>query len=260
MCNKAVKNQKIPVVYLDAERFKQWFIRNSYNIISQAFANKLGATPMRLTGPRYWVVAISKTAGKAGTASASDHYCTHGRKKHIWAFRDNNSPKNIMNILEGDIVVFVRLGFCAKGRSVWAYPTSAKNGALSGTGQKNPAAKDDWDIDLLDIREVKKGFHIDYSSTSPYSCFDDVWMAGKNRTPETKEYTQFIRFSASKSAPGKIWNAAPGRTLGQKLFPQSKPSARLFTDALRTSSAQRGDAIEISQQEFLFIQNLMSGF
>lgn len=44
-------HSQIPVVYLDADPFKQWFIRNSYLIISQAFSNKFGARPNRLTGP-----------------------------------------------------------------------------------------------------------------------------------------------------------------------------------------------------------------
>jgi len=101
---ETIHNGKIPVVYLCSEDFKKWFTKKSYAIVSQALANKLGTKPSRLSGEKFWVICIVSASNK--------HYLEHGRKQNIWAFRDNNNPKNIMNILDGDYVVFVRLGHC----------------------------------------------------------------------------------------------------------------------------------------------------
>lgn len=138
----------IPVVYLDRHEFEKWFTLNAQTIISQALSNKLGVPPSRLTGRKYWVVAIAK--------EAFNHYVDFGREKLIWAFRNNASPRNIMNILEGDYVVFFHLKYCQPSRKL--VPDYANKNLLIPNQRKGnvKSANIRWAIDLADVYQVKK--------------------------------------------------------------------------------------------------------
>lgn len=241
VCKDTVDNGRIPVKYVDADDFRQWFVKNAYLVASQAISNKFGLKPERQTGPRYWVIYIADPA--------LHHYKTHGRKKHIWAFKDNNNPKNIMNILHRDVVIFVGLKYLKTARNPQPYDAKSKSQGK------------DWGIDLLEVRIVSNGFHLNYSNKSPYACFDEKWSdvgRATGRYPaETKEYTQFITFMKPKPNDSQYFWRSTKNLLEQKLFPARHLEASEFVDAFRKSMNDSGDAREISAGAFHFVQSLL---
>ncbi|MFH0286996.1 hypothetical protein ACGRSR_05035 [Vibrio owensii] len=245
-----VENTSIPVVYLCPEEFKKWFTKKSYGIVSQALANKTGSKPSRLSGEKFWVVCI--------VGASEEHYLHHGKPKDIWAFRDNNNPKNIMNILDGDYVVFVRFDHCEPGRAV--YPYSMKPNAKFEKSRGGFLSNDDisWSIDLIDIRKVNKGYHLNYTDKAPYHGFDEEWMEMDSRAPENKNYTQFITFKKPNGDHFEFnWGSPVGTVLDRKLFTDDRMEISDFVRAVRSSMNTRGDAVEISRQSFEFILHLV---
>jgi len=103
-----------------------------------------------------------------------------------------------------------------------------------------------------------------YQKRSTYTCFEEhfQYRIRSFRNPTAAGIHPVTGTGSGAGVPpgtpSRIWEATPSRHLEQRLFPKSKASTRLFADALRTSSAQRGDAVEVSQDEFLYIQNLTS--
>ncbi len=236
---KSINDGKIPVVYLDSDDFKKWFTKKSHSIVAQALSNKLGNKPSRLTGEKFWVVSIVK--------ASKEHYLKHGSTNNIWAFRDNNNPSNIMNILGGDYVIFVKLGHCRPGRAF--YPDQANKKFDTSRGKTLRNEDISWDIDLLDIRKVERGYHLNYTDKKPYEGFDEQWLSKDNRFPQEKDYTQFITFSKNSNDHYEyIWNRPAGYRLDRKLFTDKEQIA--FVDALRTSLNTRGDAIELNRAAF----------
>lgn len=105
------------------------------------------------------------------------HYENFGRDKYIWAFRDNNNPRNIMNILEGDYVVFVNFDKCNPGRMV--YPKYELNKKILTSRGSEVLSKDiSWSIALIDIFKIKTGYHMNYSKDILYTGFDEEWIKG----------------------------------------------------------------------------------
>lgn len=241
VCKDSVDNGRIPVKYINADDFRQWFVKNAYLVASQAISNKFGLKPERQTGPRYWVIYVAN--------AALHHYQMHGRTKHIWAFKDNNNPKNIMNILHRDIVIFVGLKYLKTGRNPQAYDAKTK------------IQENEWGIDLLDVRIVSDGFHLNYSNKGPYGCFDEPWVQHGKTTgqypPETKAYTQFITFMKPKLNDAQYFWRPTKNVLEQKLFSTRQAEAREFVDAFRKSMNDSGDAREISAGAFHFVQSLL---
>ncbi|EAS64674.1 hypothetical protein L4D04_19490 [Photobacterium angustum] len=244
-------NGKIPVVYLCPEDFKKWFTKKSYAIVSQALANKLGSKPTRLSGEKFWVICI--------VGASNQHYLNHGRPYDIWAFRDNNHPKNIMNILDGDYVIFVRFDHCEPGRAVYPYSNNIKAQFKKSRGGYLTNEEISWALNLIDIRKVNKGYHLNYSIKPPYQGFDEEWLNSKTQSPETKNYTQFITFNKPNGDQFEyIWSAPAGITLDRKLFIDDNLNSESFVKAIRQSMNTRGDACEISRSSFESVLHLLS--
>ncbi len=250
-CPLTIDNGKIHVVYLDPTEFKKWFTKNAFSIVSQALANKLNTKPLRQSGVKFWVVAVVN--------DSREHYINHGRKKDIWAFRDNNNPKNIMNILDGDYVVFLALEHCNPGRAIYPYATKQTTtfDKVRGGILKNEDIS--WAINLLDIRKVKKGYHLNFTDKPPYNGFDEKWVTQKNKTPETKDYTQFITFLKDYEDEYQyFWERPIGSNLDRKLFKDNNNNIVGFVTAFRNSVNTRGDAVEISRNSFEEIRQIIS--
>jgi hypothetical protein len=233
--DEMVKGTNIPIVYLDADHFRQWFVKNAYLVASQAISNKFGLKPERQTGPRYWIIYVSK--------AALSHYHQESRTKHIWAFKDSNNPKNIISILHQDRVIFVALQYLKLGRNPLPY-------AVNKNGKEN-----DWAIDLLDVRVVNQGFHLNYTNKAPYNCFEG--KAEQAFSPEKKAYTQFVTFMKPKKNDAQYEWRATKNVLEQKLFMARDPEAEEFVQALKQSMNDSGDAREISANAFHFVQSLL---
>jgi hypothetical protein len=233
--DEVVQGTNIPIIYLDANDFRQWFVKNAYLVASQAISNKFGLKPERQTGPRYWVVYVA--------SAALSHYQDESRKKHIWAFKDSNNPKNIISILHQDRVIFVALQYLKTNRNPLPY-------LVNKNGKDN-----DWAIDLLDVRVVNQGFHLNYTNKAPYNCFE-----GKAQLPfsaQKKEYTQFITFLKPKKNDAQYEWRATKNVLEQKLFRAREPAAEEFVRAFKQSMNDSGDAREISAGAFHFVQSLL---
>jgi len=248
-----VNEGKIPVVYLDPEDFKRWFVIRANSIVSQTLAVKFKIAPTRLTGYKYWVVHLPKKG-------AYNHYTGHKKKNHVWAFRDYNNPSNIMKILDGDYVVFVKIGTCKPSRALYPYiPKKEFNKSRKSGNSEYMKLKNDeinWNFDLIEIFKVKKGYHLNYSDKSIYYGFDEKWMETEHRLPEEKTYTQFITFHKSINDQNIYeWNKPFGFNLDRKIF--KGPDKIAFVDAVRLSSAKRGDAIEISNNTFNSILHIL---
>ncbi|MCD9483589.1 hypothetical protein GLP25_10375 [Photobacterium phosphoreum] len=246
-----VGENRIPVVYLDSEDFKKWFTKKSYAIISQSLSNKLGIKPSRLSGEKFWVVCI--------VGASNQHYIEHGKPYDIWAFRDNNNPKNIMKILPNDYVVFVRFNHCFPGRAV--YPYSLKKTPQFPKSRGGFLSNEDisWSIDLIDIKKVNKGYHLNYSNKNPYNGFDDEWKKLSNPLPETKNYTQFITFNKPNGDSFEyIWDAPINTVLDRKLFTDDSSECEGLINGIRSSMNTRGDACEVSRGSFEYLHQLLS--
>jgi hypothetical protein len=246
-------NTAIPIVYLDVDSFKKWFSIHSYDIVSQALSNKLGIAPARLTGTKYWVIVIGSLAKK--------HYFEHGRTHGIWAFRDNKTPKNIMKILKGDYVTFVHFQECNPPRMI--YPEYSEPKKIHTVRGATVLSSDIyWSISNLDIFEVSKGYHLDFTNNDPYSGFDEEWVAKSSQIPEEKEYTQFIRMdSHDTNDPFQyFWVKSTDTVLERKHFPSEDMRLVELVNALRNSSNTAGDAVEISRTSFEAMVQLLSQF
>jgi hypothetical protein len=243
----------IPAVYLDPEPFKRWFSMNAHAIVAQALANKIGTPPERLTGPRYWVVCIVK--------SSESHYLDHGRPNLIWAFRDRNLPERIMQILQGDYVVFVRLAHCKPGRMIYPVPKSPTKEYELSRGGTVVSTEIDWAIGRVDAYKIRQGYHLNYTDKSPYHGFDEAWMESSERRPQDKDYTQFIRMEKNAGDDYEYtWNRPGGTVLPRSLFAESDRGLSQFVDAVRYSMNTQGDAREISETSFNALLRLLGRY
>jgi hypothetical protein len=253
-CNKSydkISGTDIPVVYLDRHDFEKWFALNAQTIISQALSNKLGIPPRRLTGRKYWVVAVGN--------EALEHYDKFGREKFIWAFRNNVSPRNIMKILEGDYIVFFKLSYCQPGRMLVPdyadknYSIPTKRGGQVRSGDIR------WAIGLADVYQVKKGYHLNFGNSSLYTGFEkNDW----DKTPDTKDYTQYITFYNNSNNNDSFqyrWSDNTNKVLPRELFPNIDDDLNELVKAFSHSLNHVGDAKEISFTAFqAFMQLLYS--
>jgi hypothetical protein len=146
-------------------------------------------------------------------------------------------------------VIFVSLKYLKTSRNPQPYKSKLKNHV------------NEWGIDLLDVRVVSDGFHLNYSNKTPYACFDEQWLQTGKATgqypPETKEYTQFIKFMKPKLNDAQYFWRPTKNVLEQNLFPARDPAASEFVEALRKSMNDSGDAREISSGAFHFVQSLL---
>ena len=233
--------KKIPVIYLDVDEFKKWFLINSNAIISQALSSRLNILPQRMTGKKYWVVAINR--------EALNHYNNFGKPKNIWAFRYSNIPKNIISILRGDYVVFVSFSD-VKPAARMIYPHYDETYKIrKQRGGYTLSKHVDWTLSFADVFMIDKGYHLDFSNKERYKCFEKYnW----NGLPETKEYTQFITFKHSKNDAFQYrWNQNETKTkISRKHFLGKDKYSKEIVDAFSTSLNNRGDAIEITAEAF----------
>ena len=244
-----ISGTDIPVVYLDRHDFEKWFALNAQTIISQALSNKLGVAPSRLTGRKYWVVAVSN--------EALDHYVNFGREKFIWAFRNNVSPRNIMNILEGDYIVFFHLSYCHPGRML--VPDYTNKNYIISTRRGGQVKSGDirWAIGLADVYQVKKGYHLNFGNSDLYTGFEKKnW----NKTPDTKDYTQYITFYNNSNNDDSFqyrWSNNTNKVLPREWFPSTNYNLKELVLAFSQSLNYVGDAKEISFTAFQAFMQLL---
>ena len=243
-------NGRIPVVYLDSEDFKKWFTKKSHLIVSQALSTKLKIKPERLSGEKIWVVTVVN--------DSYQNYINHGRVNDIWAFRDNNNPKNIMNILDGDYFVFIHFKKCYPGRCAYPYSNDLNKKFEKSRGGYLRSKEITWEIDLIDIRKVNKGYHLNYSDKYPYNGFDEEWMSSDSKNPETKDYTQYVTFLKESDSFEYLWDKPKNTVLGRELFNEKDNGLAEFVDAARVSMNTRGDAVEISRLSFESLLQLLN--
>jgi len=194
-------------------------------------------------------------------SSSKKHYFEHGRKKGIWAFKDRKVPKNIMKILQGDYVVFVCFKTIKPGRAIHPFYKGNKIITEPKRGIKLNTKDIFWSISLLDSFRVSKGYHLDFTSKSPYEGFDETWKNKKVQLPAEKEYTQFIRMKRDKKDPFQYyWEKPEGFALDRKLFPASDERLLEFVKAMRISYNTQGDALDISRGSFEALIQLLSQF
>ncbi|MCI8589432.1 MAG: hypothetical protein HFE77_01795 [Clostridiales bacterium] len=244
-----INGTDIPVIYLDRHDFEQWFILNAQTIISQALSNKLGVSPIRLTGHKYWVVSVGN--------KALDHYINFGRKNFIWAFRNNVSPCNIMKILEGDYVIFFNLSYCEPGRML--VPNYTNKNRIKPTTRGGQVKSGDirWAIGLADVYQVKKGYHLNFGNSPLYSGFETKnW----DKRPDTKDYTQYISFYNNSNNTDNFqyrWPDNTNKVLPRELFPDTDANLRELVLAFSQSFNHVGDAKEISFSSFQAFMQLL---
>ncbi len=244
-----IEGTNIPVIFLNIDEFKKWFVVNANDIISQALSNKLSIPPKRVTGQKFWVVAIGR--------KAYDHYVNFGRKELVWAFRNNNSPRNIMNILEGDYIIFVGFNYCRPGRKIIPFYYNENKHISTIRGAIIQSKDVDWAIGLTDIYKVKKGYHLNFGQKKLYSGFE---LNNWNQQATTKEYTQFITFYNNKNNKDSFqycYDMKSKRLLQRKIFLEDDIALCEFVSALSQSLNNRGDAIEISYNAFQSFMQLL---
>ena len=246
------KKTNIPVVYLEPEDFKKWFTKNSYNIISQALSNKLKIKPNRLTGRKYWLIAMRSDAMK--------HYTNFGRKNYIWAFRDNKNPENIMKILEDDYIVFVNISNDKPFRMIYPkYKDELRKIEKSRGGFVN--SKDiSWDINLIDIFKVKDGYKIDYSRDKLYTGFDEEWVEEGMKDVADKTYTQFVRFKTYDRSDQYqyYWDKDENFKIDRDKFDGEDEVTESLVSIMRKSLNSSGDAVEMTHDAFQKIVQIVS--
>lgn len=247
----------IPVVYLDTEKFKNWFIINSENIINQSLATKFNYKLIRPSGKKYWVIALSSN-------ESYSNYKLHGRKnERIWAFKDSINAKNIIDIREDDYIIFARVeNIRPYNRQIYPYSTNPEK--EFGTGRKDrktcKSSLIDWDIVLIDILKVHKGHHINTTYKSPYDVFEDNYNKSQ-ATIYTKNYTQFIKLSYSSEDPYQyFYDDKKNIQLNRKLFPERNEHLLSFVELLRDSYNEKGDAREITSEAFLSVVRLLNNY
>ena len=244
-----ITGTNIPVVYLDRHDFEKWFAMNAQTIISQALSNKLGVPPHRLTGRKYWVVSVSN--------EALDHYVNFGREKFIWAFRNNASPRNIMNILEGDYIIFFNLSYCHPGRMLVPDYTNKDYIIPTRRGGQVKSGEIRWAIGLTDVYQVKKGYHLNFGNSDLYKGFEkNNW----DKTPDTKDYTQYITFYNNSNNDDRFqyrWPDNTNKVLPRELFPNTNANLKELVIAFSQSLNHIGDAKEISFTAFQAFMQLL---
>lgn len=242
-----VKGTSIPIIFLDIVDFKKWFTVNANNIITQALSNKLGLPPERLTGSKYWVVVIP--------AKSFEHYNSFGKKNLIWAFRNNNSPRNIMNILENDYIVFVKFATLKPARLV--HPIYNKDTKKIPTFRGNYVYSKDieWSLQFVDTYKIRKGYHLDFSNTVLYSGFESDKWTGDSRE---KEYTQYIMLKKLDNQDAYCANNGKQTKLSREMFPETNQHLSSFVHAMRLSLNNHGDAVEINYETFQALQQLIN--
>lgn len=251
------KKTNIPVVYLDTEKFKDWFILNSENIINQSLSTKFNQKIIRPCGEKYWVVALA-------SKDSYINYNLHGRNnERIWAFKDSANAKNIINILEDDYIIFVRVeNIRPYNRQI--YPHSTDLDKEFGTGRKDRkscrSGSINWDITLIDILRVREGYHMNYTFKSPYDVFEGTTQKFKSNI-YTKDYTQFIKLSYSRGDVYQfIFDDKKTSKLNRCLFPETNEYLLSFVEALRDSYNDKGDAREITSDVFLSVARLINSY
>lgn len=247
--DNCVAGTQIPIIYLDIDEFKKWFALNAYSIVSQALSNKLSIPPERLTGHKYWVVVIGN--------KALEHYVNFGREAHVWAFRNNNSPKNIMNILEDDYIIFVNFAACRPGRKIIPQYMNPDKEVPTVRGGSVKSRDIDWTIGFTDIYKVKRGYHLNFGSKPLYSGFESVsW----DQQAMTKEYTQFITLQNNQQSSdilqfSSMFDHQP--KLSREHFPENSAELCEIVSAFSQSLNNRGDAIEVSYAAFQAFHQLL---
>ena len=244
-----IKDTSIPIIFLNITDFKKWFTVNANNIITQALSNKLSLSPERLSGCKYWVVVIPE--------KSFEHYNGFGKKNLIWAFRNNNNPRNIINILENDYIIFVKFAALKPGRLVHPLYNNLTKRIPTVRGNHVYSKDIEWSLEFIDIYRIKKGYHLDFSDTALYSGFESSeWK----RNPSEKEYTQYILLKKPDNQDLYCSNNGNQSTtrLSRELFPETNQHLSDFVHAMRLSLNNHGDAVEINYESFQALQQLLN--
>ena len=240
----------IPFVRLSPTHFQEWFVNHSSTIVAQTLYRKLGHRFVRPNGSRYWLVYI-------GEASL-DHYLNSALTQGVWAYKDRNPAKNIMRMMADDFVVFVRQEFSRPSRLFVADDEPNDEDRRSAHNRRlYPNSDIAWALASVDVFRIIEGYHLNFSNQSPYGVFEaPSWR--KSATPETKEYTQFIRFDNTGAEGGYLWaaHAPPGHCLDRKLFPARVVPLKRFVEATRRACANRGDVVEIAEPTYRAVRAL----
>ena len=113
-----VGDTDIPLVKIKPNDFIRWFRSNSHAIISQTLAKKNICEIQRITGPKYWVIYLAD--------SALSNF-EKGKKNKIWALRNSTKMGNLIQVLQGDYVIFVTISEMCSGDKKEANLTLAQS-------------------------------------------------------------------------------------------------------------------------------------
>lgn len=213
---KFEKLKQLEIVEINTEQFKEWFIKNSHKFISQTLAAYHPNIPVR-NQSKYWVIYISK-------GESERHYFEVGRKTGKWAFRYKKRIKNVMDVTEGDYVIFVAKNSQKRARTIY------------------PEEKD-WSFSHVDIFKVIEGYYCDWTD----NCFEKIETVGLAE----KEFMHFFKFDKKAGTEFSFIQKEDSSMLitGDKFSSKNEEDIE-FCDALRNSNAQSSSPFSITPKAF----------
>jgi len=152
---------------INPESFSFWFLKRAKKIVDGTIGNYVSNYISR--SQKIWLIYLA-TKGRKGGHSRED-YLSKARKKDKWAFRYTNRKiimKNILEIMAGDIVVFV-----------WD---------LKGTRGREIYVNGNWSFSGLDIVQVRTGYYCDISDNT---FEDENW---DRNDVLNKQYMHYFEF------------------------------------------------------------------
>lgn len=245
-----ILDTKIPVIHLNSENFRHWFIVNAKIILDSTLNKKKVLNNLIIRKEKFWIISLSN--------SAYINYLEKGFPKKIWSFSDSVNSKNISNILQGDYIIFVKIHNITPKRQVYPYNNNPNH--EYGTGRSDrPYTKSEvinWDIVKIDILKVSTGWHINYSNKPPYNIFEDTSI-NSNADLNSKKYTQFIKFNYNQDDTFQFISSDTLK-LNRKLFNFDNIEECSIVDSMRESLSKQGDAREITYDAFLKLHQILS--
>lgn len=248
-----ILNTKIPVVHLNPEYFRKWFIVNADFIINNTLNTKNLNNINWLRPTKYWVISLVK--------ESYDNYITVGYKNKIWSFADTATSKNISNIQVDDYIIFIRVdNVTPTHRQIYPYNNNPK--FLYKTDRKDrkstESSKINWDITLINILKVTTGWHINYTYSKPYNVFENNNKGELDLNINSKKYTQFIRYNYSYMDDFQFFHEpSDNLKLNRKLFDHDITEHNLLIEAIRSSYNKQGDAREITYETFITLLRII---
>ena len=205
----------IDVVILDWGDFARWYVLNSPKLVDQLI-HKISPDTERFRNhpPRNWLVYIGK--------GANEHYNEGALKGGKWAFKDRKRPGDLMDIEQGDRILFVQAKDIYPDRK--AIPFEEKrDDVLTISNPKSPRHGEKIDpktarftVTRIDAFEIKKVYFLNFDSDTFET---EEWSNNQGYANEIdryakKRYTQFITFNVdSDSASSYIWNRGTKRKI-----------------------------------------------